>query len=98
VTDRLKVVFGSLSELADGLRQCADALEEHLSELDTAVTRVADSWEGEAHDRFHQYIGEWRASSRDLHGALRSLHQLTQTAHGNYTAAESANLRMWGAA
>lgn len=98
MTERLKVVFESLSDLSDGLQRCADALEAHLSELDAAVTAIAGSWDGEAHDRFHQYVSEWRVSSRDLHGALRSLHQLAQTAHGNYVAAESANLRMWGAA
>jgi early secretory antigenic target protein ESAT-6 len=98
VADRLKVVFDSISELTDGLQQAADALEEHLAELDTAVARIAASWEGEAHDRFHQYISQWRATSRDLHRDLRGLHTLTQTAHGNYASAESANLRMWGAA
>jgi early secretory antigenic target protein ESAT-6 len=98
VTDRLRVVFGSLSELTDGLLETANALEDHLSELDDAVTKIAASWEGEAHDRFHQRVSEWRTTSRALHRALRGLHRLTETAHGNYAAAEAANLRMWGAA
>jgi early secretory antigenic target protein ESAT-6 len=97
VTERLVVVFGSLGDLTDGLEQTAERLQEHLSELDAALARIAQSWEGAAHDAFRQRFNEWRTTSRDLHQTLRKLHQLTTTAHGNYSAAENANLRMWGA-
>jgi WXG100 family type VII secretion target len=97
VTTRLKVVFGSLNELTDELEATANALEEHLGEIDQALARISESWTGQASDNFHRCFSEWQATSRDLHGTLRGLHRLTLTAHGNYSEAESANLRMWGA-
>ncbi|QMU78403.1 WXG100 family type VII secretion target [Streptacidiphilus sp. PB12-B1b] len=96
MTQRLKVVFGSLSELTQQLESTAGQLQAHLDDLDEALARIAASWSGDAHDRFHQCFSEWRATSSDLHQSLARLHQLTTTAHGNYTAAESANLVMWG--
>jgi early secretory antigenic target protein ESAT-6 len=97
MTDRLRVDFGSLAELTGGLLAAADALEGQLDELDTAIARIAESWQGEAHDRFHTLAGQWQGSSRDLHATLRKLHTVCRTAHGNYQAAEAASLRLWGA-
>lgn len=94
---RLKVVFGSLSELTQELGSTAEDLEGHLDELDQALVRISESWSGEASDNFHRIFHEWQSTSRDLHQSLRELHRITGTAHDNYTAAETANLRMWGA-
>lgn len=96
--DRIKVIGESLDEAADNFLKSENALEESLSELDSLVESLADSWEGEAHDQFGEYFARWRSSSRDLHGALRRLRRVTRTAHDNYAAAETANLRMWGGA
>lgn len=98
MTNRLKVEFGALGELISGLEASANRLEEQLSELDAGLARVTQSWEGEAHDRFRVAFAQWRATSKDLHRTLRDLHKVTRTAHGNYHAAESANLRIWGGA
>jgi uncharacterized protein YukE len=44
----VKVAFSSLSDLANDLATSADRVEEHLTELDSAVGRLAESWQGEA--------------------------------------------------
>lgn len=92
----LKVDFEDLSEAADALDTAARNLQEHLTELDTAIKRLAQTWEGDAHDAFHRCFREWQSASRDLHRALRELHRTVHTAHGNYAAARAANLRTWG--
>jgi 6 kDa early secretory antigenic target len=96
MTGPLKVVFSSLSDLADGLANSADRVAEQLTELDSAVARLAESWQGEAHDLFSQRLAEWRATAADLHRSLHDFRRLIVTAHGNYAEAEGANLRIWG--
>ena len=39
---------------------------------------------------------KWRTVSGDLHRTLRDLHQILTAAHGDYAAAHTANLRIWG--
>ncbi|MCD9872098.1 WXG100 family type VII secretion target [Streptomyces guryensis] len=92
----LKVHFETLAEATEELDSVAKALEEHLAELDRAVSRIAESWEGDAHEAFHGYYQQWSSASRSLHRTVRTLHKSLRTAHGNYSAARAANLRMWG--
>ncbi|WP_030809844.1 WXG100 family type VII secretion target [Streptomyces sp. NRRL S-337] len=93
---KLKVHFGALAEATDELDSIAKSLQEHLTELDQAVSRVSESWDGDARQAFDAYFQRWRAASRSLHRAVRALHKTVHTAHGNYSAARTANLRMWG--
>lgn len=97
MSGRIKVVSESLNELADNFLESANALGDSLSDLDALVASLATSWEGDAHDQFREYFTQWRSDSRELHRSLRRLHRIARTAHGNYAAAETANLRMWGA-
>ncbi|GGN58018.1 hypothetical protein GCM10012285_53940 [Streptomyces kronopolitis] len=96
MSGKLKVHFGTLAEASDELDSIAKSLQEHLTELDQAVRRVSETWEGDAQGAFGSYYQQWRSASRSLHRAVRALHKTVHTAHGNYSAARSANVRMWG--
>ncbi|WP_413252264.1 WXG100 family type VII secretion target [Streptomyces lydicus] len=96
MADRLTVHFESLTEASEELESIAGALQGHLSELDDAVRQVMESWTGGARDEFHLQYKQWSAASKGLHRSLRTLQKTVHTAHGNYSAARSANLRMWG--
>lgn len=96
MSGRIRVVGESLNELADNFLRSANALGESLNDLDALVESLAASWEGDAHDQFREYFARWRSSSRELHQSLHRLHRVVRTAHQNYAAAETANLRMWG--
>jgi WXG100 family type VII secretion target len=96
VTSRLKVELATLAELSTELGGKADDLEELLTQLDAGMKRFEKSWEGEARNRFGSVFAQWRKASADLHQALKDMHHVTGTAHGNYHAAETANLRIWG--
>ncbi|MFG3113099.1 WXG100 family type VII secretion target [Streptomyces sp. NPDC048197] len=96
MSGKLKVHFGTLTEATDELNSIAKSLQEHLTEVDRAVRQVSESWEGDAREGFAAYYQRWRAASRSLHRAVRALHKTVHTAHGNYSAARTANLRMWG--
>ncbi|MGW5663516.1 WXG100 family type VII secretion target [Streptomyces sp. NPDC003758] len=92
---QLTVKLEDLAQAAEDIGSIANAIQDHLAELDDAVRRIADTWEGDAHDAFHGYCRQWRSSSRDLHHALRDLQKIVETAHGNYAGARAANVRMW---
>lgn len=94
--ERMAVHLGALAQAADDLDTLAGELREHLDEIDRGVHRVAENWDGEAKDAFRACYQQWSAASADLYKALRTLHHILRTAHGNYSAARTANLRMWG--
>ena len=95
---RLTVHLPHLAQAAADLGSLADELQKHLAEVDRGVRRVAETWEGEAQDAFRERYQQWHSASTDLHRALRTLQGIVDTAHGNYSAARTANLRMWGGA
>jgi WXG100 family type VII secretion target len=96
MTSRLQVELAALAELTSQLSGQADDLESLLTQLDAGMKRFEASWEGEARNRFSSVFAQWRQASSDLHAALGDMHHVTGTAHGNYHAAETANLRIWG--
>jgi WXG100 family type VII secretion target len=96
MSGRIAVRVEKLAQHAEDLDTLVGRLQKHLTQLDGAVRRVTEGWEGEAQDAFSAYYSEWRTASGDLHSALRDLHKILTTAHGNYSAAHTANLRMWG--
>jgi WXG100 family type VII secretion target len=91
----LTVQLEKLLQTADDLDTLAGKLQQHMSELDKDVRRVAEGWEGEAQQAFADCYEQWHRASDDLHRALRTLHTITRTAHQNYAAAGAANVRMW---
>ncbi|WP_333767490.1 WXG100 family type VII secretion target [Streptomyces sp. IBSBF 2435] len=95
MTPRLKVELAALAELSGELSGQADNLESLLAQLDAGMKRFESSWEGEARNRFGTVFAQWRQASSDLHKALSDMHHVTNTAHGNYHGAETANLRIW---
>ena len=96
MTGKIKVEFDVLSDSADSVDHAAEQLQEHLTAVDELVKHLVATWTGAASDDFHGYIHQWQQASAGLHSSLRELHRILTTAHGNYSAAESANLRMWG--
>ncbi|MET7473411.1 WXG100 family type VII secretion target [Streptomyces sp. NPDC005648] len=92
---QLTVRFETLAQATEDIGSIADALQEHLTQLDGAVSRIAETWEGDAHDAFGDYCRRWQSASHDLHRTLRRLQKIVETAHGNYAGARTANVRMW---
>jgi WXG100 family type VII secretion target len=93
---RISVRLEKLAQHAEDLDSLVTRLRKHLTQLDGDVRRVTQGWEGDAQDAFSAYYRQWRTASDDLHRALRDLHTVLTTAHGNYLAAHTADQRMWG--
>ena len=96
MTGKIKIQFDVMSDSAESVDRAAKQLQEQLTAVDALVRHLVARWAGTASDEFHGYVREWQQASADLHSSLRELHRILTTAHGNYTAAEAANLRMWG--
>lgn len=84
--------------LADAVQRMAvfqRYAEDMISEIDSRVTRLHESWTGQAaaaHAEAHQHWVHGEAMMRE---ALARLQKAAATAHGNYTGAMSTNLGMW---
>jgi WXG100 family type VII secretion target len=84
--------------LADAVQQMAEFqrdAEGMLTEIDSLVTNLHVTWSGEgasAHAEAHRHLSRGEQMMRE---ALAQLQEVADTAHGNYTDARTANLRMW---
>lgn len=96
--DHISVSFGTLRELSIELEDILKKLNEKLDALYDRVVPVVLSWEGETREVFVDKLDEWDRSAQDLQAAQKWLHQIVSTGHMNYTAANYAVLRGWGAA
>jgi WXG100 family type VII secretion target len=92
---RMRVTFTTLLDAQTELDGIATDLDRHLRSLDRVVKALAGKWRGETRGAFEATYADWTKQSAELHAALRSLHALVGTAHGNYSAAKQANHTMW---
>jgi WXG100 family type VII secretion target len=93
----LRVDLEWLEEHEDELARTARRLDALIEDLDRGLERVTQAWTGLAFDRFGQVFRQWRSDSAELRQSLQRLRSVVGTAHGNYSAARQANLRMWSA-
>jgi WXG100 family type VII secretion target len=94
---QVHVLTGALSDGAQTVVRAADRFGESLDSVDRVVRELAADWTGAASEEFQQAAARWRSASNDLHASLLQVKALLLTAHDNYAAAESANVRMWRA-
>lgn len=92
---RMRVTFTTLLDAQTELNAIATDLDRHLTALDGVVTSLAEKWRGETRGAFETTYADWTKQSAELHAALKALHAIVGTAHGNYTAAKQANHAMW---
>lgn len=96
MSTRYHVDLDALDEVIGFLQKTSDAIAGRLADLDAEIAALHGVWTGEAAAaqlRAHQ---EWTAGAVEMREALDALHALARTAHGNYSAAVTANLQMWG--
>jgi WXG100 family type VII secretion target len=91
----IAVDLDRLAELIDAMERFGAHLS-HLRELtDMRVQALGDAWSGEAAGAHASAQARWAAGAADVHAALGALRSVAATSHANYTAAVTANRRMW---
>jgi WXG100 family type VII secretion target len=87
-----------LEALADVIEQMAGferAAEQQAADVDARVSRLHTTWTGAAAEEHALAHRQWTNGVHELRTAIAALRRIASTAHGNYSAAVSANRRMW---
>jgi WXG100 family type VII secretion target len=92
---RVVVDLERLAELADRMGRFQSHLMRVMEEVDTRERQLGITWTGAAAAAQFDAHGRWDAGAAEVQQALADLRAIASTAHGNYAAAVSANLRMW---
>lgn len=92
---RVQVEPAALREWSTDARRVAQRLSWSIAELEQPVGVLAAVWQGEAADRFAEYHASWQRAAAEQLTVLTELIGLVDTAHDNYTAAVTANARIW---
>ncbi|KAA0018529.1 WXG100 family type VII secretion target [Antrihabitans cavernicola] len=96
MSDQFSVDLDHLDEVTVKLRSFKEVVGDLLAELDRRVAAVGPAWSGTAYDAYVEAHREWLAGATDVREGLGVLEDAARTAHGAYTDAKDANLRMLG--
>lgn len=95
MADAFSVDPEALAEAVQLMTEFAQHTESVVSEIDSLVTNLHQTWSGQAataHAEAHRHWSQGEAMMRE---ALAQLKTAGTTAHHNYTQAMSTNLAMW---
>ncbi|MEO8889790.1 MAG: WXG100 family type VII secretion target [Jatrophihabitantaceae bacterium] len=85
----------SLADVVDRMARFERDVEQWLGALDSRVSRLHGTWCGAAADEHRAAHERWMSGAREMREAVATLRRIGSTAHSNYTAAITANQRMW---
>lgn len=95
MADAFSVDPEALAEAVQLMTEFAQHTESLVSEIDSLVTNLHETWSGQAataHAEAHRHWSQGEAMMRE---ALAQLKTAGTTAHHNYIQATSTNLAMW---
>jgi len=96
MSGHILVNFSTVSNAAEEVRSTAARVQSQLEELKAGVSRIAQSWEGQAQQGYQARQAEWDSSAADLHQVLTQIAGALDNAAQNYQATESKNASVWG--
>ncbi|HVV19936.1 MAG TPA: WXG100 family type VII secretion target [Pseudonocardiaceae bacterium] len=94
--DMVKVDFGQVTSLAQGIGQQANNIEQLLDSLKQQISNLDQIWDGSASDGYKQTKAKWFQSAEDLQQVLAKISTAVHAASESYQATESGNAKMWG--
>lgn len=89
------VDLDALDETIALLAARSAAIAAELATLDGHIARLHDVWSGEAAAAQLAAHRQWLAGAEEMRTGLEEIRAAAATAHGNYSAAVTANLAMW---
>ncbi len=96
MSDAYSVDLAELDRCVSRLSAFETFIDGKIDELDQRVQQIQSVWSGAAADAQLAAHREWLAGAADMKAGLVQLRRAAATAHANYTAARTANLKMWG--
>ncbi|MET9832314.1 WXG100 family type VII secretion target [Streptomyces sp. NPDC006385] len=96
MTMSILVNYATITNASTDVKSTAGRIKQQLDDLEAAVKRVANSWEGEAQEGYQRKQREWDQTAADLHATLLKISTALQNAAENYQATEKSNAQTWG--
>ncbi|MDI3417933.1 WXG100 family type VII secretion target [Streptomyces luteolus] len=93
----ITVDFAKLRDVSIELEDILRQLNGRLQTLYDKVEPIVLAWEGQTREIFVDKLDEWDHSAQDLQAAQTRLHAIVTHGQANYSSAQQAVLRGWGA-
>ncbi|MBT2504815.1 WXG100 family type VII secretion target [Streptomyces sp. ISL-98] len=90
------VNYATITNASTDVRSTAGRIKQQLDDLETAVKRVATTWEGAAQEGYQRKQRDWDKTAADLHQTLMKIATALQNSAENYEATEKSNANTWG--
>lgn len=90
------VNFQTVSQASQDVRTTANSIKSQLDDLEAAVRRVANTWEGSAQEGYQNKQRQWDQTADHLHQVLMKISTALQSSADNYQSTEQANANVWG--
>jgi early secretory antigenic target protein ESAT-6 len=90
------VNFQTVSQASSDVRTTANNIKSQLDDLEAAVKRVANTWEGAAQEGYQNKQRQWDQTAEHLHQVLMKISTALQNSADNYQSTEKANANVWG--
>ncbi len=90
------VNFQTVSQASSDVRTTANSIKSQLDDLEAAVKRVANTWEGSAQEGYQTKQRQWDQTADHLHQVLMKISTALQNSADNYQSTEKANANVWG--
>jgi early secretory antigenic target protein ESAT-6 len=90
------VNYATITNASSDVRSTAGRIKQQLDDLEAAVKRVANTWEGEAQEGYQRKQREWDQTAADLHATLLKIATALQNTAESYQATEKSNASTWG--
>src|SRR5262245_44610185 len=94
-SDVFTVDAAELSHAVDRMSACGSALHELAADLESQMSSLHISWQGEAATAHHVAQAEWQQGFHHIREALAVMRAASHVAHDNYRAAAETNVRLW---
>ncbi|WP_069814860.1 WXG100 family type VII secretion target [Streptomyces sp. TP-A0874] len=82
------VTYETVTTASEDIRRTANDIKEQLEGLHRRVTRVVNTWEGEAKTAFHETQTDWTRNAEGLHSSLLQISRALMTATEGYRATD----------
>lgn len=96
MSTRLTADLDMLRSIVIQMQTDSDFVDQRLQVLDQRMEALRGTWQGDASAAQSAAHAEWASGAQTMRLALDSLRAQLDTAHGNLTAAVTANAQMWG--
>lgn len=95
MTDRIKVSFGSMEQLAGDIRGQVSAIEGNLTDLGSQIRNLEQDWRGGASEGFQVTKQKWFDAADSLRGTLARIEMAVVQSTQGYGDAEKKNASRW---